>query len=220
MRSWLLTIGIAAAIGGCNKPEPRPAVKQVRPAPVAPAIPLLKPTPILDPQAIVRAMGKPGTAKTRVVDVPGSGPTRVTTFQGKTLPKPDSAALAAKCKRGDHSACYKLGRDQERASKLKDAEATWRRSCDAKHAESCFELGRMLANPFVPSGRDAEGVAFMKMACELDAVAACYFLAGWYKKGLHGLPKDPALAKKFHNEGCDNGHYWACKKAGRQPPKP
>jgi TPR repeat protein len=136
----------------------------------------------------------------------------VSSFEAKAIPAQDVAALQSSCDGGTLEACTTLGNVRQNEASYAEAERAWRKACDGGVADGCHELGNMLSNPFSKLGRESESVPLFQKACDLDHVAACYFLGGIYDRGEHGVAADPVKARALYERGCKNGHHWACKK--------
>jgi TPR repeat protein len=169
------------------------------------------PSPRAD-AVISQAEGDPATVETEVVRTEQGEVVRVTTFEAKPTAAADVATLQSSCEGGALDACTTLGGVRQNEADYAGAERAWRRACDGGVADACHELGNMLSNPFLELGREAESVPLFQKACDLDHVAACYFLGGIHDFGRHGVAADPVKARALYERGCKNGHHWACKK--------
>jgi TPR repeat protein len=170
-------------------------------------------------QLLAKVGADPKSVKTRVVARPGGGNVRVTTFRRKPHSPAVLAALTADCQRGELARCAALGRAQQAAGDDAKAEQTWRSACKANHGRACHELGNMLSSPYRKLRRDKEALAFLKKACALKVEASCYFLGTFQETGKLGFTADEKAAAAYYEKGCRYGHYWACKKVGKTPPR-
>jgi TPR repeat protein len=164
-------------------------------------------------EAVVSQLGgDPATVKSKVVRTEQGEDVRVTTFVAKPTAAQDVATLQSSCEAGTLDACTTLGNVRQSEGDYAGAEGAWKKACDGGVADACHELGNMLSNPFLQLGREPESVPLFQKACDLDHVAACYFLGGIHDRGQHGVVADPGKARALYERGCKNGHSWACKK--------
>lgn len=156
----------------------------------------------------------PGTPHEAIVTQLGGDPatmeTERTSFAARTPPADDVAALRSSCDRSDLAACVTLGSIRQRKGDYAGAESVWRPACDAGFADACFSIADMLSNDPLAFGRGAEVIALFHKACDLDNVAACYFLGGIYERGQYGAPADPIRARALRERACKDGSFWAC----------
>ena len=54
----------------------------------------------------------------------------------------------------------------------------------------------------------------LEVECERGARGACFLLAGRYKLGARGTPKDPAKSVHYHERSCDLGVTEGCVQLG------
>ncbi len=126
------------------------------------------------------------------------------------------AGLAGVC--AEYAEVMSSNRDRSVGVDLPRALTAARRACEGD-AQYCSKAGELAFS----AGKDEQGFAFVKRACDQNAVLeprACEKLADLYTAG-RGTAKDPAQAKEAWKSACASGFgpAHACKKAGIKPKK-
>jgi TPR repeat protein len=111
------------------------------------------------------------------------------------------------CGGGHAESCVALGAHREGLRDPEGAADAYRRGCAAGGPEGCAALGAMLLlGPRSLRDRDAAAI-HLGVACDAGLGPTCAVLAT--------VSDDPAEALARWQQGCEHGHAWSCRRAGR-----
>ena len=102
---------------------------------------------------------------------------------------------------------------------LKQAEYWWRQAANKGHAEAAVSLAYLYtgrSNPEFSNHR--EMLKYLNQSASAGNPMAQHILGSFYLRGVEGIPRDPAQAKRLYQSACQQRYAQSCKALNNLPP--